>query len=168
MGWLHQLTDALHLLAGGFWIGALVLLALLLRTPPPRELLLRLSSRFSALGVFAVVLVVATGALNALFIVPDWGHFLGSAYGRTLVGKIMPVAAMILLAVVNRSLLTPRIRTVYRQLRICAATSQLKPQSALWLSSQQAFWAHCLPRRESFTRCVLAAKLARGIHDARQ
>jgi len=111
VGWLHQLTDALHLLAGGFWIGALVLLALLLRTPPPRELLLRLSSRFSALGVFAVVLVVATGALNALFIVPDWGHFLGSAYGRTLVGKIMPVAAMILLAVVNRSLLTPRIRT---------------------------------------------------------
>ena len=109
MGWLHQLTDALHLLAGGFWIGALVLLALLLRTPPPRELLLRLSSRFSALGVFAVVLVVATGALNALFIVPDWGHFLGSAYGRTLVGKIMPVAAMILLAVVNRMLLTPRI-----------------------------------------------------------
>ncbi|HTK79519.1 MAG TPA: copper homeostasis membrane protein CopD [Rhizomicrobium sp.] len=108
-GSVHQLADAIHLLAAGFWFGALAALILLMRIPPNASSVQRLMLRFSSLGIAAVVLIAATGLANALFIVPAWPHFLGSSYGRTLLAKVLLVAAMVVFALANRVLHTPRL-----------------------------------------------------------
>jgi putative copper resistance protein D len=115
-GWLHQVVDAVHLLAGGFWFGALAVLVLLMRIPADNTSLQQLMFRFSGLGLAAVILVAASGIANALYIVPEWPHFLRSSYGRTLLAKVLLVAAMILLALVNRMLHTPRLGSSSRAL----------------------------------------------------
>lgn len=107
----HQLNHAIHVLAGSFWLGALLPLALaagLLAKPHVREPAARLLHSFSNAGLAAVTLVVATGAINTALIlghVPsDWS----ATYQLLLFAKIACVAAMLALAAVNRFFLVPR------------------------------------------------------------
>lgn len=79
-----------------------------MHAPGNTEFAVDLLRRFSTAGVTAVVLVIGTGALNAFFVVPEWRHFFGSLYGRTLLAKLFLVAAMVALALLNRALLIPR------------------------------------------------------------
>jgi putative copper resistance protein D len=110
-GGLHGAADAIHLLCGGYWIGALVALAVLWPAASPEsEKAYRLLRLFSDLGATAVALVVLTGVTNALLIVRDWADVFSSLYGRVLVVKLALVACMIALALLNRIALVPAIR----------------------------------------------------------
>jgi copper resistance protein D len=106
----HRITDAIHLLSGGYWIGAVAALPFLLSPAQRPELTYRLLCRFSDLGVIAVVLVVTSGAFNALFIVQDWPHALRFAYGNILLVKVSLVISMVIIACINRFILTPTFR----------------------------------------------------------
>jgi copper resistance protein D len=112
LGWLHLGGNALHLVAGLGWIGAV---AAFLSTACPAasatpDLQGRLE-RFATTGTILVALLLLTGIANTLFIV-GWDGMTGLAkttYGRLLLAKIILFAAMLTAAAANRFGLTPRL-----------------------------------------------------------
>lgn len=112
-GTFHGLNDAIHLLSGGAWLGALLMLPpclARLRDPVLDTDARAALRRFSYAGHFAVGLVIATGIVNAVLILQRGPIDLGSTYRLLLAVKIGLVAAMTGLALVNRYVLVPRIR----------------------------------------------------------
>lgn len=111
--WIHGGSDALHLLAAAIWIGALVRLLLLLRHGKfeKREKLTRALAGFSAWGPATVALLLLSGLVNSWFLVgpQNVGTIFHSAYGATLVVKLVLFVAMLGLATANRFRLTPRL-----------------------------------------------------------
>jgi putative copper resistance protein D len=114
-GWIgaaHRLNDAVHLLAAGAWVGALVPLLPILRAldlPGERvaaEVALR---RFSAAGHLAVALVLLTGVGNTLLVLGRWPTDWSSPYQALLSAKIAVVVVMVALALVNRYGFVPRL-----------------------------------------------------------
>lgn len=109
---LHRLNDALHMLAAGAWVGALL---------PVLMILPRLSRgdetvaaglalmRFSTAGHVAVALTLVSGLINVALVVgtlpTDWS----APYQMLLCLKIALVAVMVGLALANRYLLVPRL-----------------------------------------------------------
>ena len=114
-GWLgvaHRVNDALHILCGGAWLGALVpLLAILWPIESPKyasEADLAVS-RFSMVGHGIVALIIASGAANTALVLGRFPSRWSSPYQAMLATKIVLVAAMVGLAVSNRYALVPRI-----------------------------------------------------------
>jgi copper resistance protein D len=104
-------NDAAHLLTAGFWLGGLMILALLVpqHLARPTELAgpLRL---FSTWGTLVVALLVATGLTNAALILPTSALSLHNAYFDLLVAKAGLALVMIALAAMNRWRFAPAIR----------------------------------------------------------
>lgn len=114
LGWLHLTGNALHLLAGLGWIGALAafLWAATLSKASSGDLAVSLE-RFAGVGTVFVAVLLATGIANTLFIVGANAlpTLLETTYGRLLVTKIGLFAAMLAAAAANRFWLTPRMIT---------------------------------------------------------
>ena len=112
LGLAHRLNDALHVLAAGAWVGALLPLLPTLRALDHQgfraDALVALR-RFSRVGQVDVALVVATGAANTALVpgrLPtDWS----ASYQLLLSAKIASVAVMVLLALTNRYVFVPRL-----------------------------------------------------------
>jgi putative copper resistance protein D len=115
MGILHLTADTLHLLAAAVWIGGLVSLVLLLsvsrrdQTPAGISFARDAAQRFSTMGIAVVVVVFATGIINAWILVGSWHALIVTGYGRLLMLKVVLFAAMLLTAAANRFWLTPRL-----------------------------------------------------------
>jgi len=111
----HGAADALHLVAAGAWLGALVpftaLLAGAARDASPEALGRARSAthRFSILGVASVGTLAATGIVNTCYMIPDVGAFFHSRYGLELAAKLCLVALVVALAADNRLRLTARL-----------------------------------------------------------
>lgn len=111
-GWLHRWADALHLVAAAVWLGALgPLLWLLARKNDAADAARRLSG-FHAVGLAAVLTLIATGLINSLFLVGDPLALLNTRYGQMLALKLVLFAFMIWLAARNRLLHTPALMRV--------------------------------------------------------
>lgn len=114
LGWLHLTGNALHLLAGLGWIGALAafLWAATLSKASSGDLAGSLE-RFAGVGTVFVAVLLATGIANTLFIVGANAlpTLLETTYGRLLLTKIGLFAAMLAAAAANRFWLTPRMIT---------------------------------------------------------
>lgn len=115
-GWLrqaHRANDILHVLTGGGWLGALLplipILKLLGRPDCKAEARVALR-RFSNAGHVAVALVIVSGIVNTMLILKQLPTDWSSPYQRLLAIKIALVAAMALLAIVNRYVFVPWIR----------------------------------------------------------
>jgi len=115
MGGLQVALDAVHLIAAGAWVGALVPLAALLALARPAAerggglLGVAAARRFSWLGVIGVGTLLATGLGNSLFLVGSVEALLDTGYGRLLVLKIALFVAMVAIAAVNRFRMVPRL-----------------------------------------------------------
>ena len=105
-GALAMGLDGLHLLASGVWAGGLVPLALCLawaRSLSSDAVAARAAEGFSRVGLGAVTVLAATGAFATWQQVGGVPAFLGTAYGRWLLlklvlfGALLPVAARNLL-----------------------------------------------------------------------
>jgi copper resistance protein D len=115
--WLMiQLTaDALHLFAAGVWLGGLVVFALFLgwtrRLPHAwaPAVIKSATRRFSLVGLISVVILVATGFLNAWSLVGAVPPLLGTTYGKLLLIKLMLLLPLIGIAAINLLKLKPRI-----------------------------------------------------------
>ena len=109
LGVAHRLNDAVHLLSGGFWIGALApLYAITANLPGPCADAARLAlRRFSSLGVLAVVSVAASGLINMRLVLGHWPTEMASPYQVLLALKLALVAAMVAVAIANRIVATP-------------------------------------------------------------
>jgi putative copper resistance protein D len=110
-GWgiIHQLNDMVHLLASGFWLGALPALGLTLRHEDPGPEAVQTIERFGFAGQGAVALVVATGVANAVFIKAGSPLRWSSTYDALLALKLIVVFAMIGVASINHFRLLPRL-----------------------------------------------------------
>jgi len=101
---IHLTGDAIHLLAVGAWIGGLVPFSAAMRRPDGSAI----AWRFSTLGVVSVCIILASGAVNAWFMVGSVGALIGSPYGLLLLVKLVLFCVMVSVAAVNRLRLTPR------------------------------------------------------------
>lgn len=102
-------VDALHLLAAGAWVGALPGLVMFLNATPSTGAATAAIRRFSMLGIASVGLVLVTGVVNAWYLVGSVSALIGTPYGRLLTVKIALFVLMVVIATVNRAVLTPRI-----------------------------------------------------------
>lgn len=112
LGGLHRGVDALHVLSAGAWIGGLVPFVAFLDVAKRGRLrrdAVTAMMRFSSWGHVVVAVIVATGAANVAL---TSGHAPlppATPYRALLDAKIVLVAAMIGLALVNRYVLVPRL-----------------------------------------------------------
>ena len=110
LGDLHRIADVLHILAASFWIGALIVLALVLRAGD-RERSLGALTRFSGIGLPVVAGIALSGAINAWAILMpnDLDRLFATPYAVVLITKVALFGAMLALAALNRFVLAPRL-----------------------------------------------------------
>jgi copper resistance protein D len=113
---IHMVADMAHLLCAATWIGGLFFLGLVVhRTIGHADAqsdpygLRRMLRRFSRIGYGAVALLVGSGCINALILVPQPDKLISTDYGRVLLVKIALALLMVGVAVVNRVWLTPPV-----------------------------------------------------------
>jgi putative copper resistance protein D len=109
LGWLHRFNQAIHLMAGASWLGALLGLGLVLYSDGGESFGRQTLWRFVRVGYAAVAFVVASGWINAWLMVGSWQGLLSTSYGRVLSVKVSLVAILIGIALVNRFILLPRL-----------------------------------------------------------
>jgi putative copper resistance protein D len=125
-GVLHRANHAVHLLTTGAWIGGLVPFAMCLRAFEREDLrkdAVRAMTGFSFWGQLNVAAIVLTGVVN---IALTSGHPPippTTPYRALLVAKLVIVAIMIALALFNRFVLAPRLKSSATALAILRATS---------------------------------------------
>ena len=112
-GLIHPAADVLHLVAAAAWVGGLVPLGLLLtmaRTDEPALAAARAATlRFSTLGIVAVATLLCTGTVNTWYLVGSIAALTESQYGHLLLIKLALFAAMVAIAAINWSRLTPKL-----------------------------------------------------------
>jgi len=102
-------SDGLHLLTGGFWIGGLVLLAMLFAHRTEPVLLAGATNLFAEWGMIAVMVLILTGMLNAATILLGGAGRDTGLYLAVLGAKLALVLAMVTLALINHFRLLPRL-----------------------------------------------------------
>ncbi|WP_247269295.1 MULTISPECIES: copper homeostasis membrane protein CopD [Pseudomonas] len=114
----HFLSDILHLLAAGAWLGGMLALVLLARGGVDEariSLLAAAVKRFEWIGAAIVLTLSASGVVNYLFIVgPRLDEVLLGTYGMLLAIKVLLFAAMLVLAALNRFHLGPALERSLR------------------------------------------------------
>jgi putative copper resistance protein D len=103
------LSDGLHLLTGGYWIGGLCVLAALLAQRAAAPRLSLAISLFAEWGMVAVALLVMTGMINASMVLLGTPGHDAPGYLLVLGAKLLLVAAMIGLALFNQYRLLPHL-----------------------------------------------------------
>jgi len=114
-------ADALHLLAAGVWLGALLPLALCLRQssrradPAAFAVAADATRRFSVLGMACVGAIVLTGIVNTTYTVHGLAAFYETRYGVLLAAKISLFFLIAVIAAINRYVLAPRLAAQSRE-----------------------------------------------------
>jgi putative copper resistance protein D len=126
----HLTADAVHLIAAGLWLGALLPLLLLLRGTTETNQQYEAVKRFSTLGVICVAALLPSGIVNTYYLVGSVPALMGTSYGQILLLKLVLVLTMLVLASVNRWQFVPRLAIHDRK-----AASQIARNAAIevWL-----------------------------------
>ena len=106
-GVLHQLADAAHLLAAGWWIGGLAALVIVARSLGDQAT--AVLARFSGIGYGAVAAIAATGLFKSAILIATVSASVSSAYGWVLLVKVGLFAGMGVLALSNHFWITPAL-----------------------------------------------------------
>jgi putative copper resistance protein D len=107
----HRLSDAVHLVASGVWIGALVVFSRLVTMSVHEDRLDELQivhdvlARFAGVGTITVATLTLSGMTNPGLFLSE----LDTAYGQVLLAKLLVFVAMLALAGANRFFLTPKL-----------------------------------------------------------
>ena len=102
------LSEWLHLLAAGLWLGGLLPLWFALHALPSKDAAL-LCERYSPLGLGCVLVIAGTGFAQALSLIGSVPALLGTPYGHIALLKITLFVLALLLAAINRLALTDRL-----------------------------------------------------------
>jgi putative copper export protein/mono/diheme cytochrome c family protein len=102
------LSEALHLLAAGLWLGALLPLWISLRALPPTGAAL-VCHRFSPIGLACVLVLAGTGFTQALELIGSLPALFGTGYGHIALLKITLFLLALVLAAINRLWLSDRL-----------------------------------------------------------
>jgi putative copper resistance protein D len=125
-GVLHRMNHAVHLVTAGAWIGGLVPFAMCLRAYERDDLrkdAVRAMAGFSFWGQFIVAAIVLTGAVNIALTSGRAPIPPTTPYRALLTAKIIIVGIMIALAVFNRTVLAPRLKSSATALAALRLTS---------------------------------------------
>jgi len=167
-------SDVVHLLSAGAWLGALPALVYVLGSTPSIGDAAAAVTRFSSVAIVAVTALILSGVGNSWFLVGSVPALFGTRYGTLLLAKLAVLAAMLSLAAVNRLILTPRLasgdRRASQALRrnalveigagllivaivgVLGITVPAAHQSTLWPFAHTLSWA---PARESAATLAL-------------
>jgi putative copper resistance protein D len=108
-------SDVTHLLGTGFWLGGLVALVPLLRAAArddgadARPYAVIAARRFSRAALVAMLLLMASGVMNALAQIENVPALGGTPHGRLLLAKLALLAPILGLAIVNRTRVLPAV-----------------------------------------------------------
>ncbi len=141
-GVFAPVVDWFHLVAAALWVGGMLYIATsylpVLRRSPVAERahsLVSVLPYYSPWALGGVVIMAVTGPFNATFQLSSWAQLLSTAYGRTLVVKVLLVGALLLTSAVHVLLLRPRLKKEVRKYvyatRRLQATSTLSPAALL-------------------------------------
>jgi putative copper resistance protein D len=126
----HFLSDILHLLAAGAWLGAMLALVLIARGLVDEARIRSLAfavRRFEWVGAAIVLTLSITGVVNYLFIIgPRLDEVLLGTYGMLLAIKVLLFAAMLVLAALNRFHLGPALAQALRDGQHVVAVNALR------------------------------------------
>lgn len=113
-GTIHLVSDVVHLLAAGAWLGGLVPLGYIIlahgrerERPAERSDLNEILMRFSGMGYVAVATLIGSGLLNGWFLIGNASSLFATSYGQLLIVKLVLFAGMLALAVSNRFWIFP-------------------------------------------------------------
>ncbi len=101
-------AELVHLAGAALWFGGLPAFAGVLRRATGAELV-RAVPRFSALALAAVLAIAAGGAAEGWVLVGGIARLSGTGYGRAVLLKITLFTAALMLAAVNRLVLTSQL-----------------------------------------------------------
>ena len=110
-GGLLSVTEALHLLSAGAWLGALPGLFLLigvLEAGPAR----RVVNRFSRFGIACVVMLAVTIAIQGWVLMGGLPGLIGTGYGRIALFKLCLFLLLVAIAAFNRLRLAPSLSVI--------------------------------------------------------
>ncbi len=109
-------SDVLHVLSGSVWVGGIACLLLAvpaatrrLDAPERSRLLLATLVRFSPLALAAVVVIAATGVIQAYIDVRSFNGLLHTTYGALIIAKVVLLSTLIGLGWVNRKRVIPAL-----------------------------------------------------------
>lgn len=144
--WLMRPAVFAHTVAAAIWAGALPpLLWLALCNASAFQGALR---RFSTLALVSVEVLLIVGVLIAAVQAPEPSSLLSSAYGRLLALKLMLVATLLLLALWNRRVGTPRVLAQdKRATRLIAGSMAVEIGLLLGVFAVVAAWRFTPPPR---------------------
>ncbi|MBG2802218.1 copper homeostasis membrane protein CopD [Proteus mirabilis] len=115
----YKVNQSIHLISAAYWFGGLWPFVACLQFLRNKDELadgmikpiISTMKRFSLFGHIAVLLVIITGVISAVMLIPGWSAVqLSSEYQSMLWLKISLVVLMLGLAVINRYVLVPHIR----------------------------------------------------------
>jgi copper resistance protein D len=107
--------EALHLLAAGAWIGGLLPLFLLVGSLPP-PVIATVCESFMPVGLSAVLTIASTALVQAWQWIGSLAGLFETDYGRIALLKLGGFLLLLILACVNRFVLTERLRDPARPL----------------------------------------------------
>ena len=110
-----------HIVAGGVWIGGLLILIIAVRGQPS-EVKRQAVRRFSTAAGIAIVVVALTGTFRAVIEIGSIGQLFGTAFGVLVLVKVALFMVLAVLGAVNRFRNVPRASSVLRGLRRVAST----------------------------------------------
>ena len=102
----------IHVAAAGFWLASLWVLLRLLRKGPLADAP-GILDRFSRVALWSVGALLAVGILMAAAHLRSFDALPTTEYGKTLLWKLLGVAGLLVIAVVNKIWLTPQLVTNY-------------------------------------------------------
>jgi putative copper resistance protein D len=110
---VHVTSDAVHLLAAGALLGGLLPLGMVVAScrakQPSYDDAVFVLSRFSGMAYLAVAALVASGAINGVFLIGSWSGLVGTSYGELLLSILGLFGLMLFLAALNRFWLIPAL-----------------------------------------------------------
>jgi putative copper export protein len=107
-GTILLISSILHLSAGAAWLGSLPALFLMIALLPPNEAA-SLARRYSPFGIACVLALIASAIVQFTYLIGSPSALFTSLYGRVALTKILLLAALILLAALNRYRLAPAL-----------------------------------------------------------
>jgi putative copper resistance protein D len=141
IGLLLTVSEALHMLAAGAWLGGLLPLALVVAILPA-PLAVGVSCRYSALAFAAVLLLIGTGVVQSEVLLGSVQALTHTPYGHMLVPKLGLIAVALSFAALNRFRFVPRLiaslsarRWMPRTVRTEAVAGLCIVLAAGWLGS---------------------------------
>ncbi len=111
-GLVGVVSDWLHVLSAGLWVGGLAFLALsLVQAGGDRWSLAKTAvPRFSSLALVSVTVLVAAGVVSGFLEIRSWWGLFHTTYGQLLLAKVVILLPLLALGALNNRRSVPRLR----------------------------------------------------------